>query len=151
MVEIIVHEPPKKDESRFGNNFIAHSIRMTVSAYCREGAFGVDSIFGIHSEMPIDVLDVILLYYAKPMNLRVRYEEREEAMSVCPVLDSWNDINRRLANVFSDGKFNVDPNDCILVWIDIDAQDFGNISAQNWCIFRWKEDTDVMTWVPRKL
>ena len=117
---------------------IPRSFLMTVHGYCRQITASLNVDF--QRMCFADIFNIVLFAYAKPMKLRLEFEERIKDIPVCPILHTtWRDLMRKVETIFScQGDLQYTN----------ELGETEEIDDWNWEGFRWT-DNDVFVLLPR--
>ena len=141
-------EPPEPDDKidieepkqiRITKSDIASTHHKVVRAICRENV--------LYTQLSQDMLDLILFFYAKPMILRLRFDDETKPIVICPVESSrgrqsgWYHVRRKVKEAFPHHRH-------ISFGVFQSVPEHGSaqtVSDENWQKFRWNEN-EVFTW-----
>ena len=108
---------------------------LLTNGFCRE--IFVDDI------TPVDVLHLVLNFYAKPMQMNIEHKKQSHRILICPIWGSWNVVYGQICD-----ELNLAPSErkgCTLRWRGKDASKWTEIGKKQWSDFSWNEQ-DTFRW-----
>ena len=126
--------------TKISKNHIPLPFQRSVEGFCRKHVHGVDPLFS--SSIPLGVQDLILLMFAKPMNMNIECKGTKKQFLVCPVMDHFlEDLNSKIA-------FSLGFADSVGTLVQRVALKKGTkMDEKKWRFLEWNEH-DVFDWTP---
>eukprot|EP01084_Bolivina_argentea_P253111 425063_1 len=99
----------------------------TVQGYARN-----DKIKPIHQ----DVLNLILLYYAKPLAMNIEYKSKIKAILICPIELDWNSLEVNILKAYQLSQTRYRGTlQCLINFCENEK-----VQKSNWETFTWNEN-----------
>ena len=103
----------------------------------------VDSLFP--RDVPLDVQDLVLLMYAKPMNMNIEFEEQKTNILVCPIRGDWEHLQDLLRQRFDAPPTKFSLKSYYKVKVSVEDGISSSVFKREWSDFRWDESVDMFT------
>ena len=150
MIQLLEHEPIRKlpqiepqqpaKKIKITKEDIISTHHDVVRAICRKNV--------LLTRLSVDMLVLILFFYAKPMILRLRFDNETKPIAICPVESGrspdsgWYYVRKKLQEAFSSHGFFFSYGAIESVREDDFPQ---SVSEENWQELRWNEN-DTFEW-----
>ena len=135
-------ERPENDSKnlvKITKSDIAIEFRQKVEDFCRNIMVDVHSLFP--RDVPLDVQDLVLFMYAKPINMNIEFEERKTNILVCPIRGDWEHLQDLLRQ-----RLDAPPNTLSQkTFFKVHTKSLSRVYKRKWANFRWDESTDIFT------